>query len=122
MTVSKGEMERRMKCARELVAQAWCEPETEKTQMDAVLAEAFARILMKEMFKPHLNCASNAQLMQELASRMDLSYRPLQDMLPGEPFHHEDCSCASCSADRRKDADRAFKRRQAEIRSEMGLT
>lgn len=35
--------------ARQLAAQAWCTPETSTIEMDARLAEAFARILLKEI-------------------------------------------------------------------------
>lgn len=46
--------ESEMLFARELAAQAWCKEETKHTDMDVNLAEAFAEILVKEMYAPIL--------------------------------------------------------------------
>ena len=69
-----AELERRMVFARDKAAQAWCQKTTSKKEMDTVLAEAFARILVKEMYEPRLGCATTAMLLGELSVRCDLGY------------------------------------------------
>jgi len=69
-----AEMERRMVFAREKAATAWCQKTTSSKEMDSVLAEAFARILVKEMYEPRLGCATTGMLLTELSARCDLGY------------------------------------------------
>lgn len=71
--------EGRMRLARELAAQAWCAPKTENTEMDVDLAEAFAGILVKEMYDPHLGCATTGEMLIEIAARVDGSYKTVED-------------------------------------------
>jgi len=67
--------ESEMLFARELAAQAWCKEETKHTDMDVNLAEAFAEILVKEMYDPHLGCATTEELLDEVKARVDLNYK-----------------------------------------------
>jgi hypothetical protein len=67
-----AEVERRCVCAREAAVAAWTTPETEKTVMDVVLAQAFADILMKHMYAPHLGCATTRALLEELKARAEV--------------------------------------------------
>ena len=48
------EHERRMVFARQEAAQAWCKEKTASTEMDAALAEEFAKILVVHMYAPHM--------------------------------------------------------------------
>ena len=77
--ISQQEHERRMEFARGKAAQAWCEKHTETLEMDVRLAEAFANILVKEMYEPHLGCATNEELLNEISARIDLKYKTIPD-------------------------------------------
>lgn len=75
MSESVTEMKRRrMEFAIGLVANAWCQPKTEKKTMDPVLAKEFAKILVVEMYKPNLGCATTRELLDEIKARVDLDY------------------------------------------------
>ena len=52
------ERERRLGLAREKAAQIWCQPETEECVMDVAIAQAFAEVLVEEMYTPRLGCAT----------------------------------------------------------------
>jgi hypothetical protein len=80
------ELERRLNFARERAAQCWCTPETQSIEMDVVLAEAFAQILVEEMYQPRLGCATTRELLSELAARSDLDYAVVS---PLSAFPHE---------------------------------
>lgn len=58
--------------AREKAAQAWCDPTTAMTVMDADLAEAFARILDEIWTKPWLGNATTSELLTELQVRAEI--------------------------------------------------
>ena len=59
--------------AREMAAQAWTKPETEKLVLDQNLAEAFARILDGALLAPHLGCATTRDLIDELRDRCEVN-------------------------------------------------
>ncbi len=40
--------------------------------MDTALAEAFAEILVKEMYSPALGCATTGQILDELRARIEV--------------------------------------------------
>ena len=65
--------------ARERAAQAWCKDATKDRVMDIELCEAFADILDDIWTKPWLGNATNANLLDELRTRIqihwDLSYQ-----------------------------------------------
>jgi hypothetical protein len=67
----------RLGFARQRAAQAWCLPTTEQKVMDTELAEAFATILVEEMYKPNLGCATTRELLDEISARSDLDYRTI---------------------------------------------
>jgi len=70
--------EERMGIARQEAARAWCEERTAHIEMDSVLAEEFAKILVEHMYAPHLGCATTRELLAELAARIDdLGYRTI---------------------------------------------
>jgi len=70
----------RLTFARQKAAQAWCTPETKCIEMDAILAKAFADILVVEMYSPKLGCATTKELIDELSTRIDfLQYRTIDD-------------------------------------------
>lgn len=71
--------ERRLRFAREIAAQVWCRPDTSSIPMDVVLAEAFAQVLVEEMYAPHLGCATTKELIDEISARSDLSYKTVED-------------------------------------------
>jgi len=72
------ELERRMVFARMKVAQAWCEDTTRNIEMDTVLAEEFAKILVVEMYEPHLGCATTRELLDEIGARCgNLDYKTI---------------------------------------------
>ena len=73
--ISQEEVERRMRFAREKAAQAWCDPTTSDREMDVALAEAFAKILVEEMYAPHLGCATTREILTEISARVDLEYK-----------------------------------------------
>lgn len=73
------EVERRMGFARQVAAQAWCFPETANKVMDTDLAEAFARLLVREMYQPRLGCATTRELLNEISARSNLDYKTITD-------------------------------------------
>ena len=79
------ELERRMVFARERVAQAWCDKETSGVEMDSRLAEAFARRLVVEMYKPNLGCATTGEILDELRARCDVNYSTIGGRAPAIP-------------------------------------
>ena len=78
MSIDVIELERRMKFAREVAARIWCTPETQHIQMDVILAEAIAKVLVVEMYEPHLGCATTKELLDEVAARVDLDYSTIK--------------------------------------------
>lgn len=79
VNVSPAEKARRMVFAREQAAQAWCAETTKHKVMDTDLAEAFAEILVKQMYAPHLGCATTRQIIEELSARSDLDYKTITE-------------------------------------------
>lgn len=78
---NEQEQERRMVFARELAAQAWTKETTSSTVMDVVLAEEFAKILVEEMYKPRLGCATTQEIIDELETRVHfLKYRTIDSI------------------------------------------
>jgi len=75
--MTKEEHERRMVFARQRAAVAWTDDETKKKIMDPELAEAFAKILVVEMYEPHLGCATTGELIAELKARSNLGYKTI---------------------------------------------
>jgi len=67
--ISKKEQERRMVFARQKAAQAWCHKKTSKKEMDADLCEEFAKILVLEMYEPHLGCSKTSKMQEEIDVR-----------------------------------------------------
>ena len=61
--------------ARQKAAQAWCTEKTSRTEMDVVLAEAFAEILDDIQSQPWLGNATTGELIEELKARVDLEYK-----------------------------------------------
>jgi len=72
------EHERRMKFARQAAAAAWCANETSDREMDTVLAEEFAKILVAHMYAPHLGCATTGDLLDEVKARVDTGYSVIE--------------------------------------------
>lgn len=66
------EKERRMNFARQKAATAWCGKKTSGKTMDAELAEEFAKILVIEMYKPYLGCATTKELIEEIKARIEM--------------------------------------------------
>lgn len=79
MKISDAERDRRLSFAREKAAQVWCTETTSSIVMDTVLAEAFAQVLVDEMYKPRLGCATTREIIDELAARSDLDYSTVGD-------------------------------------------
>ena len=79
--MKKEEHERRMNFALQLAATAWCGEKTEGKIIDADLAEEFAKILVKDMYAPHLGCATTREIIEELKTRIEvdgkLDYRTI---------------------------------------------
>lgn len=74
----KQEHERRMVFARQKAAAAWQQPATSAKPMEVDLAEAFAEILVEQMYAPHLGCATTGELFLELQARTDnLDYKTI---------------------------------------------
>lgn len=73
----EAEGRRRMEFARHRAAQIWCQPGLGQKVMDVDLAEAFARVLVVEMYEPHLGCATTGELIEELKARSDLGYKTI---------------------------------------------
>ena len=63
-------LQSKMKFAREKAAQAWCAGTTRNKEMDVDLAEEFAKILVEEMYSPHLGCATTKELLDEIQTRI----------------------------------------------------
>lgn len=63
----------------EKAAQAWCTPETSNKIMDVELAMAFAEILDEIWGKLWLGNATTKELLDELAARVDLNYRTVDE-------------------------------------------
>ena len=59
----------------EKAAQAWCRPQTKSKEMDGDLARAFADILEEVWSKPWLGNATTKELLDEIAARVDLNYK-----------------------------------------------
>ncbi len=72
--IDEQEFNRRMDFARFRTAQAWCTEETKEIVMIPQLAEAFARILVEEMYSPKLGCATTEEIIDELKARVDCHY------------------------------------------------
>lgn len=67
--MSKKEHNRRMVFARQEAATAWCKRKTSGKEMDVVLADEFAEILVKHMYEPHLGCAKTSSMKAEIKAR-----------------------------------------------------
>ena len=69
--------------ARQKAAQAWCTPETERTVMDPVLAEAFTKTLDEIWSQPWLGNATTKELLEEISARIEidgkLDYRTVDE-------------------------------------------
>jgi len=61
--------------AREKSAQVWCREETSRIVMDTTLAEAFAEVLEEVWSQPWLGNATTGELLEEIKSRVNLSYK-----------------------------------------------
>lgn len=66
------EHERRMRFARDKAAQVWCQEKTRRKTMDVELAEEFAKILVVQMYKPKLGCATTRELLEEIKTRIEV--------------------------------------------------
>lgn len=70
-------------CARDMAAQAWTKPKTEKLVLNQNLEEAFAEILDGVLLAPHLGCATTEDLIDELRARCEvngtLGYRTIDE-------------------------------------------
>lgn len=79
--------------ALQTASRVWCTPKTEHIKMDQVLAEAVADLIDKETSAPLLGNATNAELINELAARIethwDLNYSTVsggrKPLAPEEP-------------------------------------
>jgi hypothetical protein len=58
--------------ARETAAQAWCKPQTENIEMNAILCEAFAEIIEEIWSQPLLGNATTRQLIDEITARISM--------------------------------------------------
>jgi hypothetical protein len=63
----------------EKAAQAWCTPETSSIEMNEKLAYAFAEILDEIWSKPWLGNATTKELLDEIAARVDLDYKTVEN-------------------------------------------
>ena len=81
--MKKEEQERRMGFALQEAALAWCGDKAKNKEMDADLAEEFAKILVKHMYEPHLGCATTREILEELKVRIEmdgkLDYRTIDE-------------------------------------------
>jgi hypothetical protein len=93
--IAPTELARRMVFAREKAAQAWCEPTTSDRLMDVALAEAFAGILVAEMYLPKLGCATTGELLRELEARIATGSLELDYSTIGGSHAHPDSRHAS---------------------------
>lgn len=78
------EYERRIVFARQEAATAWCQEKTSNKEMDAELAEEFAKILVEHMYAPHLGCATTEELLDEVKARVELKYKTISGLAGGE--------------------------------------
>lgn len=83
MQITKKEKERRLVFAREKAAQAWTTAKTSSKVLDGELAEAFALILVEEMYKPNLGCATTKELLDEISARIEISPKGLNYSVVG---------------------------------------
>jgi len=60
--------------ALQVASRAWCTPKTERIEMDPVLAEAVADLIVEETSVPLLGNATNADLINELAARIEIHW------------------------------------------------
>jgi uncharacterized FAD-dependent dehydrogenase len=72
--ISKEEYERRLSFARQEAGRVWGQKNTRHKVMDTDLAEAFAKILVVHMYKPHLGCATTRELLKEIEARLDMEW------------------------------------------------
>ena len=70
--MKKEEEERRMGFALQEAAGAWCGDKAKNKEMDADLAEEFAKILVKHMYAPKLGCATTREIIEELRTRIEM--------------------------------------------------
>lgn len=70
--MKKEEEQRRMMFAVKEAAGAWQREKTKDTEMDIVLAEEFAKILVKHMYAPKLGCATTREILEELRTRIEM--------------------------------------------------
>jgi hypothetical protein len=77
MRTHKDKDAQRMIFARQRAAQAWCCEKTKHLVMDTDLAESFANILVIEMYRPNLGCATTKELLEEIEARVDLNYKTI---------------------------------------------
>lgn len=72
--MDEQEFNRRMGFARFRAKQAWDTDVTKDKLVDYYLLEAFARILVEEMYAPKLGCATTEEIIDELKARVDCHY------------------------------------------------
>jgi len=65
--------------AMQRAAQAWCAANTSHKEMDAELCTAFAVILDHVWNQPWLGNATTKELLDEIATRVDLNYRTVDN-------------------------------------------
>ena len=58
---------------------AWCQETTKHIAMDLNLCEAFAIIIDELTSQPWLGNATTKQLLDEIAARVDLEYKTVED-------------------------------------------
>jgi len=63
----------------EKAAGAWCTPTTSHIEMNTDLAYAFAKIIEDIWSKPWLGNATTKELLDEIAARVDLNYKTVED-------------------------------------------
>jgi hypothetical protein len=86
----------------EMTVGAWQLPETSDIKMDSKLCGAFAEILDKELWEPHLGCATTKQLLDEISARSNLNYRTIndiaRDICPTDKIQKSPhiCNCEFC--------------------------
>ncbi len=61
-----------MSFALQEAAGAWCGKKARNKDMDADLAEEFAKILVKHMYDPKLGCATTREILEELKVRIEM--------------------------------------------------
>lgn len=70
--MKKEEQERRMGFARQEAAKVFCQPRAANIEMDIVLAEEFAKVLVEHMYAPKLGCATTREILAELKTRIEM--------------------------------------------------